>query len=92
VAESDQFTAKLLSIYMNVNAINNGYSNRITVSINRSDYMLHEQPNDARDILQVEINTISASFGSLSNKVRIKIWIIFTINTNNFYLFLKSYL
>ena len=31
--------------------------------------MLHHVENDARDILQVEINTIASSFGSLSNKI-----------------------
>lgn len=35
----------------------------------RSDYMLHHVENDARDILQVEINTIASSFGSLSTKI-----------------------
>ena len=39
------------------------------LGILRSDYMLHEVDDDSRDILQVEINTIASSFGSLSTKI-----------------------
>ena len=41
----------------------------MTLGINRSDYMLHDVPYDDRSILQVEINTIASSFGSLSTKI-----------------------
>jgi hypothetical protein len=39
------------------------------LGILRSDYMLHSRENDDRNMLQVEINTISSSFGSLSTQL-----------------------
>lgn len=41
----------------------------ITLGLHRSDYMLHSVENDPRQLMQVEMNTIAASFGSLSSKI-----------------------
>lgn len=66
-AESDEFTGKLLQLYKTV--LDEGISQPISLGINRSDYMLHEVDGDARNLLQVEINTIASSFGSLTTKI-----------------------
>jgi glutathione synthase len=64
-AEVDDFTAKLVRILKTVSA--EGLSQTISLSIHRSDYMLHEQrEGDEPVIKQVEINTISAAFGALT--------------------------
>lgn len=41
----------------------------VALGIFRSDYMLHNVESDSRELMQVELNTISSSFGSLSTKV-----------------------
>ena len=64
---SDPFVAKLLDIYKTVN--DEGIRQNISLGINRSDYMLHNKEGDSRKLLQVEINTIASSFGSLSTKI-----------------------
>jgi len=66
-ASSDSFTSKLLEI-MNV-IEKEGGQQEVNLGIIRSDYMLHDVPNDPRCILQVEINTVASSFGSLSTKI-----------------------
>jgi glutathione synthase len=66
-AVSDDFTNKLLVILNKVEAL--GISQSLSLGIIRSDYMLHEVADDTRGILQVEINTIASSFGSLSTKI-----------------------
>ena len=41
----------------------------LMLGIHRSDYMMHDVGKPSENILQVEFNTISASFGCLSSKV-----------------------
>ncbi|KAG7203774.1 hypothetical protein KM043_013796 [Ampulex compressa] len=60
--EADSFTAKLFDIYNIV--YKEGFSQRISVGLLRSDYMLHEGFNNK--IKQVELNTIASSFGSIA--------------------------
>jgi len=77
--KSDPFTGRLLSILNSMgsaaeveegSSIHGGYiRQKVALGINRSDYMLHDRPGDARTLLQVEINTIASSFGSLSTKI-----------------------
>ncbi|GAM19411.1 hypothetical protein SAMD00019534_025860 [Acytostelium subglobosum LB1] len=68
----DTFTQLLLDIHRKVNA--EGVRQQIELGLFRSDYMLH-QPGDSTEdsgewrFYQVELNTISSSFGSLSSKV-----------------------
>ncbi|XP_043256266.1 glutathione synthetase-like [Colletes gigas] len=57
--DADPFTAKLFDIYETVHR--EGYSQTISVGLLRSDYMLHEN-----QIKQVELNTISSSFGGIA--------------------------
>jgi glutathione synthase len=64
---SDPFVSKLLDIYKTVN--DEGIRQKVYLGINRSDYMLHNKEGDSRKLLQVEINTIASSFGSLSTKI-----------------------
>ncbi len=66
-AHNDNFTGRLLQIYKYV--LDEGIKQKITLGINRSDYMLHQVESDVRSLLQVEINTIASSFGSLSTKI-----------------------
>lgn len=66
-ASSDTFTNKLLEI-MNL-VEREGGQQEVNLGIIRSDYMLHDVENDPRCILQVEINTVASSFGSLSTKI-----------------------
>ena len=42
---------------------------KCVLGLHRSDYMQHEVAGDTRVLLQVELNTIASSFGSLSAKV-----------------------
>lgn len=70
---SDPFTNRLMDIFKTVHCSDSGrnvqLSSQWCLGIHRSDYMLHEQEGDDRNILQVELNTIASSFGSLSTKV-----------------------
>jgi glutathione synthase len=66
-ASGDPFTGRLLDIYDTVNK--EGIKQHVSLGLLRSDYMLHVQDNDPRSFLQVEINTIASSFGSLSTKI-----------------------
>ena len=66
-AVSDVFIRQLIDIYEIV--LKEGIKQPISLSINRSDYMLHSKENDSRNLLQVELNTIASSFGSLSTKI-----------------------
>ncbi|KAJ3337672.1 hypothetical protein HDU83_008549, partial [Entophlyctis luteolus] len=64
----DDFVAKCYDIYNHV--LEEGSTQPVTLGIHRSDYLLH-QSGDADgnlEIQQVELNTISASFASLSSK------------------------
>jgi glutathione synthase len=56
-----------MSIYQE--SIQKGVSQTISLGLHRSDYMLHNIEGDRRTLMQVELNTIAASFGSLSSKV-----------------------
>ena len=68
VSRADTFTKKLLDIYLSLDET--VVKNSIQVGILRSDYMMDTMNNDKDEsFLQVEINTIAASFGSLSQKV-----------------------
>jgi len=66
-ASGDPFTGRLLDIYDTINK--EGIKQHVALGLLRSDYMLHIQDNDPRTFLQVEINTIASSFGSLSTKI-----------------------
>ncbi|CAG8514581.1 7597_t:CDS:10 [Ambispora gerdemannii] len=65
LSKGDDFIEKLYNIYLTVNK--EGISQPISLSISRSDYLLH-LPSGANEpkILQVEYNTIASSFSSLS--------------------------
>jgi glutathione synthetase len=65
--QSDEFTRKLMDIYKIV--LKEGIKQKISLGINRSDYMLHQVEGDDRSLLQVEINTIASSFGALSTRI-----------------------
>jgi glutathione synthase len=66
-AVSDMFIRQLINIYEIV--LKEGINQPISLAINRSDYMLHSKEGDTRNLLQVELNTIASSFGSLSTKI-----------------------
>jgi glutathione synthetase len=63
VLDGDPFTARLVELCRAVEA--EGVVQRCYLGINRSDYMLDRGVS----LLQVEINTIAASFGCLSSRV-----------------------
>ena len=64
----DEFTNQLMNIYKTVLASDTP-PQRCVLGLHRSDYMQHEVAGDPRVLLQVELNTIASSFGSLSAKV-----------------------
>ena len=66
VESSDPFTGNLLKISKTVHAREGGIRQKVMLGLNRSDYMINE--GDGR-LLQVELNTISASFGVLSTQI-----------------------
>eukprot|EP01138_Halocafeteria_seosinensis_P006022 gb/GECG01006155.1/.p1 GENE.gb/GECG01006155.1/~~gb/GECG01006155.1/.p1 ORF type:complete len:353 (+),score=29.73 gb/GECG01006155.1/:1-1059(+) len=67
-AEVDEFTKNLLSIAKRVSR--EGVTQPINLGIHRSDYMLHYNAGTAEERpLQVELNTIAASFGCLMTKL-----------------------
>ena len=66
VQGSDEFTANLIRISKVVNAAEGGLRQKVALAFNRSDYMLNEADGK---MLQVELNTISASFGVLSGRI-----------------------
>ena len=63
----DDFVRRLIEIYEFV--LKEGIKQSLSLAINRSDYMLHAKEGDPRCLLQVEINTIASSFGSLSTRI-----------------------
>lgn len=69
VVAEDAFTARLLELSKLVHK--EGIRQKAYLGIHRSDYMLHEPqadiPNDSQRLLQVELNTISSSFGCISS-------------------------
>ncbi|CAG8688162.1 24243_t:CDS:10 [Cetraspora pellucida] len=61
----DDFIQKLYNIYLTVRK--EGITQQISLGLHRSDYILHMTPNSTdAHIQQVEFNTISSSFSSLS--------------------------
>lgn len=71
-AEADEFTSRLLLIAREIDAT--GPAQHVSLGIHRSDYMLHcdgdnSDPRMATGLLQVELNTVSASFGHLSKRL-----------------------
>ncbi|EOD07778.1 glutathione synthetase, partial [Emiliania huxleyi CCMP1516] len=68
VVKQDAFTGRLLQLSESVHA--EGPTQPLQLGIYRSDYMVHQPPGGAPPLLrQVELNTISSSFGSLSGKL-----------------------
>ncbi|KAL2918766.1 Glutathione synthetase [Polyrhizophydium stewartii] len=64
----DEFTWRLFGIYRRVRA--NPSAQPVWMGFHRSDYMLHKPTSDSPGVLQqVEINTISSAFPSLSTRV-----------------------
>jgi len=66
-ADAD-FTGRLLAILAATSASTNP-TQKLSLGLIRSDYMLHEKAQDPRTLLQVEINTISCGFAALGNKI-----------------------
>ncbi|KAI8885878.1 glutathione synthase [Backusella circina FSU 941] len=68
LSKLDDFMDKLYGIYKTVMA--EGLAQKASLGIHRCDYLLHSDNGSAKDsrIQQVEFNTISASFSSLSGK------------------------
>lgn len=63
---SDDFTKSLLAI---AHKIDENYIEQPIFDIFRSDYMIHSpNNNEKKELLQVEFNTISCSFGCLGDK------------------------
>ncbi|RLN97338.1 hypothetical protein BBJ28_00003415 [Nothophytophthora sp. Chile5] len=71
VVAEDQFTGRLLALSRLVQS--EGVQQKAYLGIHRSDYMLHEPEaagsGDSQRLLQVELNTISSSFGCISSLV-----------------------
>ncbi|XP_074068201.1 glutathione synthetase isoform X1 [Macrotis lagotis] len=62
----DDFIARLFSIYKQV--LKEGVAQTVFLGLNRSDYMFNRSAAGPPVLKQIEINTISASFGGLSSK------------------------
>lgn len=67
VAKVDEFTKRLLDIFATVP--DKVVKDSVHLGIHRSDYMFHGNEDGSETLLQIEINTISASFACLSNRV-----------------------
>jgi glutathione synthase len=67
--EIDPFIGNLWKTYEK--ALQNGYNQKITLSILRCDYMLHKTGKNADQLAmkQVEINTIAAGFGWVGTRM-----------------------
>ena len=69
-AESDEFTRRLLELCEEMQR--EGATQHARLALLRSDYMLHEPEGVSSaggQLLQVELNTIASSFGSLASRV-----------------------
>eukprot|EP01038_Epipyxis_sp_PR26KG_P013036 gene13036-17472_t len=66
-SEGDDFTSHLVEILLKTQKQNHHQS--INLGINRSDYMLHSVDKNETKLHQVEINTIAASCGPISDKI-----------------------
>eukprot|EP00026_Physarum_polycephalum_P008560 Phypoly_transcript_08648.p1 GENE.Phypoly_transcript_08648~~Phypoly_transcript_08648.p1 ORF type:complete len:467 (+),score=77.63 Phypoly_transcript_08648:80-1480(+) len=62
----DEFTQRLIKIFKTVHE--EGITQPISLAIHRSDYMIHNPSPDKYVLQQVELNTISAAFPSLSTQ------------------------
>ncbi|KAK4227721.1 putative glutathione synthetase [Podospora fimiseda] len=65
VAGGDDFIANLWDLHLKVKS-QGGYTQKLTLGLFRSDYMVHQDNNSSLQIKQVEFNTIASSFGGLS--------------------------
>ncbi|KAG7097431.1 hypothetical protein E1B28_004775 [Marasmius oreades] len=69
VGKVDSFTGKLWQGWKTVRE-EGGYERQsLHLGLFRSDYLLHTSPDQALSIKQVEFNTISSSFGPLSERI-----------------------
>lgn len=66
-ATADEFSAHMLRIFDTVEK--EGVKQPLSLGLLRSDYMLNSQTRRAGSLLQVELNTMSSSFGPLAAKV-----------------------
>lgn len=67
LAGVDDFMADLWKLHLEVEKETKGKPTQpLTLGVFRSDYLLHTSPSVEPEIRQVELNTISASFGGLS--------------------------
>ncbi|KAJ3100660.1 Glutathione synthetase [Phlyctochytrium planicorne] len=66
-AEVDDFIKGCLEIYEKI--LKEPSKQTLRLGIHRSDYLLHLEEQEGYQIKQVELNTISSSFSSLSTKV-----------------------
>ncbi|XP_029772671.1 glutathione synthetase [Suricata suricatta] len=62
----DNFTARLFDIYKQV--LKEGIAQTVFLGLNRSDYMFQRNADGSPVLKQIEINTISASFGGLASR------------------------
>lgn len=81
VRKHDEFTNCLLSIYEKQEE--NDILSSTQLGLHRSDYMFNSDINSLETPLQIEINTIASSFGSLSQKVSQLHKYLFTRNNNS---------
>uniref|UniRef100_A0A8C5L4T9 Glutathione synthetase n=1 Tax=Jaculus jaculus TaxID=51337 RepID=A0A8C5L4T9_JACJA len=64
--KKDTFTAHLFDIYKQV--LKEGIAQTVFLGLNRSDYMFQCNADGSQALKQIEINTISASFGGLASR------------------------
>ncbi|XP_015419966.1 PREDICTED: glutathione synthetase isoform X2 [Myotis davidii] len=62
----DTFTARLFDIYKQV--LKEGIAQTVFLGLNRSDYMFQRNADGSPALKQIEINTVSASFGGLASR------------------------
>uniref|UniRef100_A0AAA9TGU7 Glutathione synthetase n=3 Tax=Bos TaxID=9903 RepID=A0AAA9TGU7_BOVIN len=62
----DSFTARLFDIHKQV--LKEGIAQTVFLGLNRSDYMFQCNPDGSAALKQIEINTVSASFGGLASR------------------------
>ncbi|GAB1287115.1 Glutathione synthetase [Apodemus speciosus] len=64
--KKDDYTARLFDIYKQV--LKEGIAQTVFLGLNRSDYMFQCSADGSKALKQIEINTISASFGGLASR------------------------
>ncbi|XP_060238979.1 glutathione synthetase isoform X2 [Meriones unguiculatus] len=64
--KKDDYTAHLFDIYKQV--LKEGIAQTVFLGLNRSDYMFQCSADGSTALKQIEINTISASFGGLASR------------------------